>query len=40
MATVVDTVNPYIGVTLLKLPPRKSKDEMCCQWELNLERKK
>lgn len=28
--------NPNIEVKYLKLPPRKSKDEICCQWEFNL----
>ena len=28
--------NPDIEVKSLKLPPRKSKDEICCQWEFNL----
>ena len=28
--------NPDIAVKCLKLPPRKSKDEICCQWEFNL----
>jgi len=25
--------NPHIEVRCLKSPPRKSKDEICCQWE-------
>lgn len=29
--------NPAIKVTALKLPPRKSKDEIACQWEWKLE---
>ena len=29
--------NPKIKVTPLKLPPRKSPDEVCCQFELKLE---
>ena len=29
--------NPKIKVTPLKLPPRKSPDEICCQWEFKLE---
>jgi len=28
--------NPKIEVTPLKLPPRKSKDEIACQWEFRL----
>lgn len=28
--------NPDIVLTCLKSPPRKSKDEICCQWEFNL----
>ncbi|MFC1945073.1 DUF6125 family protein [Chloroflexota bacterium] len=30
-------VNPDIKVTALKIPPRKSPDELPCQWELKLE---
>lgn len=29
--------NPKIKCTPLKLPPRKSKDEIACQWEFKLE---
>jgi len=29
-------VNPKVKVTPLKLPPRKSPDEIACQWELTL----
>ena len=29
--------NPDIEVKSLKLPPRKSKDEICCRWEFRLE---
>lgn len=29
--------NPDIQVTPLKLPPRESGSEICCQWELKLE---
>jgi hypothetical protein len=29
--------NPKVTVTPIKLPPRKSKDEVCCQWEIKLE---
>jgi len=27
--------NPDIEVKCLKSPPRKSKDEICCQWQFN-----
>lgn len=30
--------NPDIKVECLKLPPRKDKDEICCQWEFKLEK--
>ncbi|MCX5999628.1 MAG: DUF6125 family protein [Chloroflexi bacterium] len=30
-------VNPAIQVTPLKLPPRKSKSDIACQWEFKLE---
>jgi hypothetical protein len=29
-------VNPDIKIVPLKLPPRKSKDDIACQWELKL----
>ena len=29
--------NPAIKVTPLKTPPRKSREEICCQWEIILE---
>jgi hypothetical protein len=29
-------INPDIEVKGLKLPPRKSEDDICCQWEFNL----
>ncbi len=29
-------VNPDIEVKCLKSPPRKSKDDICCQWEFSL----
>ena len=29
--------NPDIVLKCLKLPPRKGKDEVCCQWEFSLE---
>lgn len=32
----VDCFNPQIGVNYLKLPPRKSKDEIACQWEFKM----
>ncbi|MCK4792529.1 MAG: hypothetical protein KAV87_52860 [Desulfobacteraceae bacterium] len=34
-----DFFNPEIQVRALKLPPRKSKDEVHCQWEFKLEPK-
>ena len=30
--------NPDIKVTPLKLPPRESKDDICCRWEFKLAR--
>ena len=30
--------NPNIKVTPLKLPPRKSNNDICCQWEFKLEK--
>jgi hypothetical protein len=30
-------INPKMKVTPLKLPPRKSKDEIACQWEFRLD---
>ncbi len=30
--------NPNIKVTPLKLPPRESTNDICCQWEFKLER--
>jgi hypothetical protein len=30
-------INPNIRVTPLKLPPRRSKDEIACQWEFKIE---
>ena len=32
-------INPDIKVTALKVPPRKSKDEIACQWDIKLEPK-
>jgi hypothetical protein len=29
--------NPKIKTTILKMPPRKNKDEIPCQWEFTLE---
>lgn len=31
------TINPRMRVEVLKLPPRKSRDEIACQWEIKLE---
>jgi hypothetical protein len=33
-------INPYIKITPLKLPPRKSPDEIACQWELIMSNEK
>ena len=33
-------MNDYVKVTPVKLPPRQSKDEVCCRWELTLEKEK
>ncbi|MFA4837401.1 MAG: DUF6125 family protein [Dehalococcoidia bacterium] len=30
-------MNPKLKITPLKRPPRKSKDDICCQWELKIE---
>lgn len=30
-------LNPKIKLTPLKLPPRESPEEMCCQWEFSLD---
>ena len=32
--------NPKMKVTALKLPPRKSANDVCCQWEFKIDRKK
>jgi hypothetical protein len=32
-----EAINPKMKVTALKLPPRKSKDEIACRWEIGLE---
>jgi len=29
--------NPNMKVTALKLPPRQSEDDICCQWEFKIE---
>ena len=33
-------MNDYIKVVPLKLPPRKSKNEVCCVWDLTLQKEK
>jgi len=33
-------INPYIKITALKLPPRKSPDEIACQWEFIMSKEK
>ena len=38
MGIMAHFFNPDIKVTPLKLPPRKSSNEICCQWEFKLER--
>ena len=38
MGIVAHYFNPNIRVTPLKMPPRKSKDEIPCKWEFKLER--
>ena len=35
--TIAHSFGPKIKVTPLKLPPRKSKDEIACQWDFKLE---
>ena len=32
-------INPDIKITAIKVPPRKSKDEIACQWDIKLEPK-
>ena len=34
---VAHMADPRIKVNFPKLPPRKSKDEICCQWEFKIE---
>jgi hypothetical protein len=36
MKKFADYFNPDIEAKPLKLPPRKSEDEICCQWEFRL----
>ena len=31
------SINPKMKVKTLKLPPRQSQQELCCQWEYSLE---
>jgi hypothetical protein len=38
MSLIAHYFNPNIMVTPLRLPPRKSNSEICCQWEFKLER--
>lgn len=38
MGIMAHYFNQNIRVTPLKLPPRKSNSEICCQWEFKLER--
>ena len=38
MAIMAHYFNPNIRVTPLKLPPRKSNSDICCQWEFKLDR--
>jgi hypothetical protein len=35
--TIAHSFGPKIKVTPLKLPPRKSKDEIACQWDFKLD---
>jgi hypothetical protein len=39
MGAYAALINPDMVVTALKLPPRKSPDEISCQWEFKLEPK-
>ena len=34
--SLAQRANPDIKVTALKLPPRKSKDDICCKWEFRI----
>jgi hypothetical protein len=38
MGIMAHYFNPNIRVTALKIPPRNSNSEICCQWEFKLER--
>ena len=38
MGIIAHYFNPNIRVTALKVPPRSSDSEICCQWEFKLER--
>ena len=37
MQDTADFFNPDIKVTPIKIPPRKNKEGICCQWEISLE---
>ena len=37
IAETARTFNPKIKTTILKMPPRKSPDDIACQWEFKLE---
>ena len=38
IAMMAHYFNPEIQVTPLKLPPRESENDICCQWEFKLDR--
>ena len=38
MGIIAHYFNPNIRVTPLKLPPRESNSDICCQWEFKLEK--
>lgn len=38
--TIAHHFNPKIKVAALKLPPRRSVDDICCKWEFKIERKR